>query len=178
MTIDDYIKKLQGQVSRLPEARLYALRGAAVAAHNGPDGLEKRIHEKKLAADMNLMKRGYSEFKKRDYRRGDRVPYIELRQRYGKQTQAWDLEFTGTLRNELKVLHKRSEGSPFMFGGPNFVAEITTRTGPDDEVNIVKMTVNEWRIQRPIFKLSAKEREIFIETFAKLFAPKLFRTTL
>ena len=178
MTIDDYIKKLQGQVSRLPEARLYALRGAAVAAHNGPDGLEKRIHEKKLAADMRLMKRDYSRFKKRDYRKGDFVPYIELRQRYGLQVQAWDLEFTGTLRNELKVLHKRSEGSPFMFGGPNFVAEITTKTGPDDEVNIVKMTYNEARIQRPIFKLSDKERAIFTETFAKLFVPKLFRTTL
>lgn len=178
MTIDDYIKKVQAQVARLPEARLYALRGAAVAAHNGPDGLEKRIHEKKLAADMNLMKGDYSEFEKRDYRKGDFVPYIGLRQRYGKQTQAWDLEFTGTLRNELKVLHKRSEGSPFMFGGPNFVAEITTRTGPDGEVNIVKMTDNEWKIQRPIFKLSVKEKAVFVETFAKLFTPKLFRTTL
>jgi len=144
VTIDDYIKKVQAQVSRLPEARLYALRGAAVAAHNGPDGLEKRIHEKKLAPDMNLIKRGYSDHPKRDYRKGDSLPYIKLRQRYGLQVEAWDLEFTGTLRNELKVLHKRSEGSPFMFGGPNFMAEITTRQGPDDEVNIVKMTVNEW----------------------------------
>lgn len=176
MTIDDYIKKVQAQVSRLPEARLYALRGAAVAAHNGPDGLEKRIHEKKLATDMNLIKRGYSEHPKRDYRKGDTLPYIKLRQRYGLQVEAWDLEFTGTLRNELKVLHKRSEGSPFMFGGPNFVAEITTRRGPDGEINIVKAA---WeRLRGPIFKLSVKEKAVFIETFAKLFTPKLFRTTL
>ena len=178
MTIQDYIRKLEGQVSRLPEARLYALKGAATEAHNGADGLEKRIHERRLAADSRTMKKYSKKSWKEDYQTGETMQYIELRKRYGRQVQSWDLEFTGTLRNELKVLHKRSEGSPFMFGGANFVSEITGRKGPDGGVNVDKITWAEGRIGlRPIFKLSQKEKRIFFSTFAKVFMNRLFRLT-
>lgn len=175
MTIQDYIRKLEGQVSRLPEARLYALKGAAEEAHNGKEGMVSRIHDKHLATNMSIMKKKYSRYKKKDYRRGDFVPYIELRARYGLQTNEWDLEFTGTLRNEFKILRKRSEGSPFMFGGPNFVSEITAKRGPDGDSNIVKATFAEGYTGKDIFKLSISERIAFVRTFAKLFESRLFR---
>jgi len=175
MTIQDYIRKLEGQVSRLPEARLYALKGAAEEAHNGKEGIVSRIHDKHLATDMSIMEKSYSRYEKKDYRRGDFVPYIELRKRYGLQTSEWDLKFTGTLRNEFKILRKRSEGSPFMFGGPNFVSEITTKAGPDGSINIDKARFAERFTGKDIFRLSISEHSIFVRTFDKLFANRLFR---
>ena len=176
MTIQDYIRKLEAQVIRLPEARLYALKGAAEEAHNGKNGIVSRIHDRRLAADSRIMRKYSKKSWKEDYQTGETMQYIELRKKYGRQVQSWDLEFTGTLRNELKVLHKRSEGSPFMFGGPNFVSQITTRKGPDGGVNVDKMTWAEGRIGlRSIFALSQKEKRIFRSTFAKLFANRLFR---
>ena len=175
MTIQDYIRKLEAQVIRLPEARLYALKGAAEEAHNGKNGIVSRIHDKHLATNMGIMKKNYTTKEKKDYRRGDFVPYVELRRRYGLQTKEWDLEFTGTLRNEFRILHKRSEGSAFMLGGPNFVSEITTKRGPDGDSNIDKATFAEGYTGKDIFKLSASEHSIFVRTFDKLFANRLFR---
>ncbi len=166
MTIQDYIRKLEAQVVRLPEARLYALKGAAEEAHNGKEGMVSRIHDKHLATNMSIMKKKYSRYKKKDYRRGDFVPYIELRARYGLQTNEWDLEFTGTLRNEFKILRKQ---------GSKIVSEITTKTGPDGDSNIDKATFAEGYTGKDIFKLSVSEHSIFVRTFDKLFINRLFR---
>ena len=93
MTIQDYIRKLEGQVSRLPEARLYALKGAAEEAHNGKEGIVSRIHDKHLATDMSIMEKSYSRYEKKDYRRGDFVPYIDLQENLLTEKKEKNLQF-------------------------------------------------------------------------------------
>ena len=62
-----------------------------------------------------------------------------------------------------------------MFGGPNFVSEITTKAGPDGSINIDKARFAERFTGKDIFRLSISEHSIFVRTFDKLFANRLFR---